>query len=190
MLSNVDAATRRLGGAPRTASFFDLLISVKLFAKESKLAMKISTKGRYGLRILLDLAAHRSDCRPRLIREIAKSQQISEKYVSRLILALRDAGIVESLRGAKGGYAIAKPLSKVTLLETIETMEGPLEVVDCLSSDASCQRAESCGPRRFWAQFNEDIRSILQKYTVQDLFDSRCDRDDENDDETFLKILK
>ncbi len=136
--------------------------------------MRISTKGRYGLRILLDLAAHQADGRPRLIREIAKSQQISDKYVSRLILALRDAGIVDSLRGARGGYSIAKPLDQVTLLEAIETMEGPLEVVECLAGAAECERAAACGPRQFWRQFNDEIRGILQKYTVQDLFDSCC----------------
>lgn len=136
--------------------------------------MRISTKGRYGLRILLDLAAHQTDKRPRLIREIAKSQQISDKYVSRLILALRDAGIVDSLRGARGGYSIAKPLDQVTLLEAIETMEGPLEVVECLAGAATCERAAACGPRQFWRQFNDEIRGILQKYTVQDLFDSCC----------------
>lgn len=134
--------------------------------------MRISTKGRYGLRILLDLAAHQADARPRLIREIAKSQQISEKYVSRLILALRDAGIVDSLRGARGGYSIAKPLDQVTLLEAIETMEGPLEVVECLAGSSECERAATCGPRQFWRQFNNEICAILQKYTVQDLFDS------------------
>ncbi len=156
--------------------------------------MKISTKGRYGLRILLDLAAHRSEGRPRLIREIAKSQQISEKYVSRLILALRDAGVVESLRGAKGGYALAKPLAEVSLLEAIETMEGPLEVVECLAADSACQRAEICGPRRFWMEFNDEIRAILEKRTVQDLFDAcreheeRCD--DDASDGAPLKVLK
>ena len=137
--------------------------------------MRISTKGRYGLRILLDLAAHQADARPRLIREIAKSQQISEKYVSRLILALRDAGIVGSFRGARGGYSIVKPLDQVTLLEAIETMEGPLEVVECLAADsATCERSETCGPRLFWRRFNDEIRAILQKYSVQDLFDSCC----------------
>ncbi|MBP3557733.1 MAG: Rrf2 family transcriptional regulator [Thermoguttaceae bacterium] len=137
--------------------------------------MRISTKGRYGLRILLDLAAHQADARPRLIREIAKSQQISEKYVSRLILALRDAGIVGSFRGARGGYSIVKPLDQVTLLEAIETMEGPLEVVECLAADAAtCERSETCGPRLFWRRFNDEIRAILQKYSVQDLFDSCC----------------
>ena len=137
--------------------------------------MRISTKGRYGLRILLDLAAHQADARPRLIREIAKSQQISEKYVSRLILALRDAGIVGSFRGARGGYSIVKPLDKVTLLEAIETMEGPLEVVECLAADAAtCERSETCGPRPVWRKFNDEIRGILQKYTVQDLFNSCC----------------
>ncbi len=136
--------------------------------------MRISTKGRYGLRILLDLAAHQTDGRPRLIREIAKSQQISEKYVSRLILALRNAGIVDSSRGARGGYSIAKPLDQVTLLEAIETMEGPLEIVECLAGNVNCERVAACGPRQFWRQFNAEIRETLQKYTVQDLFNSCC----------------
>ncbi|MBR4833353.1 MAG: Rrf2 family transcriptional regulator [Thermoguttaceae bacterium] len=153
--------------------------------------MKISTKGRYGLRILLDLAAHQSEGRPRLIREIAKSQQISEKYVSRLILALRDAGVVESLRGAKGGYALAKPLAEVTLLEAIETMEGPLEVVECLAADSDCQRAATCGPRLFWSEFNDEIRSLLQRRTVQDLFDASREHEEHCEENASpLNVLK
>ena len=78
--------------------------------------MKISTKGRYGLRILLDLALHEGDS-PRMIRDIAESQQISEKYISRLIIDLRQGGILESIRGAKGGYKLSRNPESITVLE-------------------------------------------------------------------------
>ena len=94
--------------------------------------MKISTKGRYGLRILLDLALHAKES-PRQMKEIAQSQQISEKYISRLILSLNKAGLIISLRGAKGGLQLAKPPKEITLLDIIEAMEGPVCIVECVA---------------------------------------------------------
>ena len=87
--------------------------------------MKISTKGRYGMRILIDLALHEGT-EPRMLRDIAKSQGLSEKYLSRLIIELRQAGMVESVRGARGGYHLAKNPKEITLLEIIEVMEHEL----------------------------------------------------------------
>ena len=78
--------------------------------------MKISTKGRYGLRILMDLAIHQSE-KPRLIRDIAKSQLISEKYISRLVIALRKGGMIRSIRGVNGGFHIAMKPEEITLMD-------------------------------------------------------------------------
>ena len=104
--------------------------------------MKISTKGRYGLRILLDLATHVSE-KPRLIRDIAESQQISEKYISRLIVDLRRARLVRSVRGANGGFHLAKSPKEITLLEILETMEGTISIVDCILTPEKCPRNHS-----------------------------------------------
>ena len=130
--------------------------------------MKISTKGRYGLRILMDLALHQSD-KPRLIRDIAKSQQISEKYISRLVISLRKAGMIRSVRGVNGGFHIAKKPEDITLLDVIEVMEGPLSIVDCVSTPKRCKLSENCAPREVWCKLNDDIRGLMRGTTLADI---------------------
>lgn len=140
--------------------------------------MKISTKGRYGMRILLDLALHKGT-EPRMLRDIAKSQGLSEKYLSRLIIELRQAGMVESVRGAKGGYHLAKDPKEITLLEIIEVMEGPVGIVNCVYKDNKkfCDRIETCGPREVLTIVNEKIRQVLAESTLQDMLDRQAEID-------------
>lgn len=133
--------------------------------------MKISTKGRYGLRILMDLAIHQSD-KPRLIRDIAKSQQISEKYISRLVIALRKAGMIRSVRGVNGGFHLAMKPEDITLLNVIEVMEGPLSIVDCVSAPKRCGMSGNCAPREIWCKLNEDIRGLMRQTTLADIIAS------------------
>ena len=109
--------------------------------------MKISTKGRYGLRILLDLALNDSE-KPRMIRDISESQHISEKYISRLIIELRKAGMVKSIRGSKGGYRISREPKEITLLDVVEVMEGPVSIVDCVSARDCCPHCRKSPFRR------------------------------------------
>ena len=130
--------------------------------------MKISTKGRYGLRILMDLALHHSE-KPRLIRDIAKSQQISEKYISRLVIALRKAGMVRSVRGVNGGFHIAMKPEEITVLDVVEVMEGPVSIVDCVSAPKRCKLSGDCAPREIWCSLNEDIRALMRKTTLADI---------------------
>ncbi len=130
--------------------------------------MKISTKGRYGLRILADLALH-DDGSPRLIREISASQDISEKYAGRLIIELRRAGFLRSVRGAKGGYVLTRKPSEITLLEVIEVMEGETSIVDCVACPGKCPRSKSCGARGIWAGVNSAIRNSLARATLEDV---------------------
>ena len=133
--------------------------------------MKISTKGRYGLRILMDLALHESE-KPRLIRDIAKSQQISEKYISRLVIALRKAGMIRSVRGVNGGFHIAMKPEDITLLNVIEVMEGPLSIVDCVSAPKCCTHSKDCAPREVWCNLNENIRTLMSGTTLADILAS------------------
>ena len=133
--------------------------------------MKISTKGRYGLRILMDLALHQSE-KPRLIRDIAKSQQISEKYISRLVIALRKAGMIRSVRGVNGGFHIAMKPEDITLLNVIEVMEGPLSIVDCVAAPKRCAQHENCAPREIWCKLNADIRDLMRQTTLADILEA------------------
>ena len=133
--------------------------------------MKISTKGRYGLRILIDLAMH-DPAKPRLIRDIAQSQQISEKYISRLVIDLRRARLVRSVRGVNGGFHLAKAPEKITLLEILETMEGPISVVDCVRSPEKCPRRKLCPARDIWSTLNDGIRELTGKITLDDILNA------------------
>lgn len=132
--------------------------------------MKLSTKGRYGLRILHDLAAHPADT-PRMLKEIAAAQGISKKYISRLIIDLRKAGLVKSVRGAKGGFRLARFPRDISLLEIVEAMEGRVAIVDCVCQPDACRRIPTCTPRRIWIDLNDQIRARMAAITLQMLLD-------------------
>ena len=134
--------------------------------------MKLSTKGRYGLRILLDVALHGGEA-PRLAREIASSQGISEKYISRLIIALRRAGLVVSVRGAKGGYRLGRFPESITLLDVVEAMEGRISLVSCVQKPGLCAKAPTCPARKAWAGVNAKIRTALSETTLSEILKSR-----------------
>ena len=137
--------------------------------------MKISTKGRYGLRILLDLALYAKNA-PRQMKDIAQSQQISEKYISRLILNLNNAGLITSLRGVKGGLQLAKPPKEITLLEIIEAMEGSVSVVECVLDKTFCKKSEDCSACKTWTSLNKKIKKQMQEFTLKDLVKSEKNR--------------
>lgn len=141
--------------------------------------MKISTKGRYGVRILLDLALHEGNA-PRLIRDISESQQISEKYISRLIIALRRANMVRSIRGAKGGFRLARNPAELTLLDIVEVMEGPVAIVDCVRFPEKCSRNDQCATREVWDALNSEIREAMRKVTLSDIIENYRKRNAED----------
>ena len=141
--------------------------------------MKISTKGRYGLRILIDLATHDPE-KPRMLKDIAESQQISEKYISRLVIDLRRAGLIRSVRGVKGGFHLAKLPEEITLLKVLETMEGPLSVVECVKSPEKCKRQMLCPARSIWKKLNDDIRGLTSQITLDDILNAYRRQDAEN----------
>ena len=133
--------------------------------------MKITTKCRYGVRVLLDLATHASNMRPRMLKDIAKNQDISEKYLSLLAIELRRAGFISSVRGAGGGYKLARPPKMIMLIDILEVMDGPVAIVECLNSTDDCPRSKRCSAQVLWSQINQQIRNVFAQYTLQDLLD-------------------
>ena len=131
--------------------------------------MKISTKGRYGLRILLDLALNQGE-NPRMIKEIAKAQNISEKYISRLIIDLRRAGMVTSIRGARGGYRLALFPNEISLLEVVETMEGRISIAGPINHADECP-PEVRNAQQIWADINSQIRAAMSAVNLQQILD-------------------
>jgi len=130
--------------------------------------MKISTKGRYGLRVLLDIALHQEGG-PVILRDIAKRQKISEKYLWQVINPMKAAGFVNSERGSKGGYRLAKGMSEITLLDIISVLEGPVCVVDCVSEPANCDRSSTCVARSVWARIENSIHKTMSSITLKEL---------------------
>ena len=131
----------------------------------------ISTKGRYSIRILLDLAQHRSG-KYIPMKDVAARQDISLKYIERLTPALRTAGLIESVHGIGGGYRLTREPEEYSLWEILELAEGDLAPVACLQPEAPvCQRADECRTLGVWQGFYDLTRDYFSRITLADLLD-------------------
>jgi len=130
--------------------------------------MKLSTKGRYGARAMMDLALHYGQG-PILLKDIAKRQQISERYLEHLALSLKAAGLVSSTRGARGGFTLTRPPSQIRLSEIIQIMEGSIAPVECVDDPKVCSFADLCVTRDIWSEMKEAMSGVLESTTLQDL---------------------
>ena len=133
--------------------------------------MKISTKGRYAMRLMLDLAVNNNG-EYITLKDIAKRQEISVKYLEQLITQLNRAGYVKSTRGAQGGYMLAKPADKYTVGMILRLMEGELMPVSCLSDDGEhCDRADICVTQEVWQKIYDAVNQVVDHITLEDLVD-------------------
>lgn len=130
--------------------------------------MRLSTKSRYGARALLQLALFYGRG-PVHLKEIAKKQQISLKYLEQLIASLKAAGLVKSVRGAKGGYLLSRPPEEIPLIEVFQVLEGSLAPVECVEDAKTCERAGSCATRDVWKDMKEALDKVLDPLTLKDL---------------------
>ena len=143
--------------------------------------MKISTKGRYSVTALYELALHYGEG-PVSLKSVAQGQGLSENYLEQLMVPLRRAGIVKSIRGAQGGYMLAKSPAEITIGAIITTVEGPIAVVDCLLADAEsaeqyCDRACACVTRGIWEKVCDSISEVLESITLQTLLNNDKGKD-------------
>ena len=130
--------------------------------------MKISSKGDYGLRALVDLAQHFDASTPVQVKDIARRQHIPEEYLGQLMVGLRRAGLVHSVRGAAGGYVLAHPPAEITVAQVLETLEGSLALVDGLS-ERPTGRGPGSAIRELWWETTQASLEILRRTTVGDL---------------------
>lgn len=131
--------------------------------------MKISTKGRYALRLMLDIALHDGEG-PVRIKEIALRQDISDKYLEQIIAALNKSGLVKSIRGPQGGYLLTKKPEEYTVGMILRSTEGSLAPVSCMEcAGESCQRQDKCVTLRIWKRLDEAIKGVVDEITLQDL---------------------
>src|SRR5512137_1165535 len=127
--------------------------------------MKLSTRARYGMRVMITLAVHYGRG-PMYLKDIAEAEEISEKYLSLLVIPLRQAGLIHSIRGAYGGYSLAKAPSQINLGEIVEVLEGD-SIVDCLKNPSACPRVAGCKSRDIWAYLGEKISEALRSITLE-----------------------
>ena len=130
--------------------------------------MKLSTRGRYGLRALLDLALHQDEGLVPL-KDIARRQEVSLPYLEHLITPLIAAGLVKSTRGARGGVVLFKPPSEIKLSEVVELLEGSIAPVDCVNDPKVCHRSAFCVARDVWSEMKDAMSQVLDSTTMQDL---------------------
>ena len=132
--------------------------------------MKLSTRGRYGTRMMLDLAQHQGQG-PVQIGEIAKRQEISVKYLEQLIIPLKKADYIKSIRGPRGGHMLAIPPENITVGEIVKILEGGIDLTDCIGNPGICPRAEHCVTRDIWAEATDAIYNKLNSITLAKMID-------------------
>ena len=145
--------------------------------------MHISTKGRYGLRAVLDLAYNCSD-KPVTLSAIASRQSLSEGYLEQLMTPLRKAEIIVSTRGAQGGYALSRSPETIYIGQVFRALEGPLSLVSCIGEEPiiKCRRRDICGSAFIWEKVQDAISDVLDQYTVADLINREASLSSYEDD--------
>ena len=137
--------------------------------------MRLSTRTRYGIRAMLELAGNVGRG-PLQLKIIARRQDISVKYLDQLMAMLKSAGFVRSIRGAKGGYVLARAPEQIKLSDVFNCLEGPVVTVECTENENYCARAADCIARQVWVQVQEAVTAVLQSITFQDLVDRTRDK--------------
>jgi Rrf2 family cysteine metabolism transcriptional repressor len=132
--------------------------------------MKLSTRTRYGIRAVVELAENYGR-NPVQLRLISKDQDISIKYLEQIMSLLKSAGIVSSTRGAKGGYFLAKPPNQVKLSDCFNCLEGPVVTVECVENDSYCPKIKNCVTRELWTEIEKAVIAVLDSVTLQDMVD-------------------
>ena len=130
--------------------------------------MRLSTKGRYGVRALLDVALH-NETGPVLLKDIARRQDVSAQYLEHLISPLIKAGILRSRRGSRGGISLGRTPEEINLSQVVEILEGSVAPVECVDNPEVCSRSGSCVTRDIWVEIKAATVGILGSTTIKDL---------------------
>lgn len=130
--------------------------------------MQLSTRSRYGTRLMVDLALH-YDKGPVRINDIAKRQDISVKYLEQLIIPLKKASLIISVRGPKGGHMLAKPTKDITIADIVTLLENETSLSPCLKNPDSCDRTDFCFTREIWDMLTKKINNTLSAITLSDV---------------------
>ena len=134
--------------------------------------MRLSTKGRYGLKAMFELALHYGEG-PIPLNSVAEEQNLSENYLEQLVSTLKKNGLLESVRGAQGGYYLAKPPREITVGIILRVLEGDMAPVDCVidGDDYNCEKAEYCVTKLVWEKIRDSIDNVVDSITLQDMIE-------------------
>lgn len=136
--------------------------------------MKISTRVRYALRLILDIARHGPpEGEPVQLSQVAERNNLSKGYLEQLAIALKNAQLIRSSSGRTGGYKLARPAEEITLLEVFEASNGPVNVVECVRHPQECIQVDFCRCRGLWELINFRITEVLADYSLRDLLDEK-----------------
>lgn len=133
--------------------------------------MWISTKAQYGMRALVEVALGGDE--PTSLKTVADRQDLSHQYLEQIFAVLRRAAVVESVRGARGGYRMARPLAEVSALEVVELLEGSVAPVTCIDDEGNCERVGQCSTEILWRRVDAAVREVLGSTTLADLVAQR-----------------
>ena len=134
--------------------------------------IKLSTKGRYGTRLMLNLALHYNEGKEAIVlKNISKEEDLSIRYLEQIIIPLKINKLVKSVRGAGGGYTLAREPSRITVCDIIEVLEGSCALVDCVEDPDSCERMTECATHEVWKEASDLLKNYFESKTLQDLVD-------------------
>jgi Rrf2 family protein len=132
--------------------------------------IKLSTKGRYGTRLMLNLARHyREGSEAVILKSISDEEDISIRYLEQIIIPLKIAKLVKSIRGAGGGYTLARDPDKINLCDILQVLEGTCSLVECVEDMEHCQRIHTCAPHEVWAGATKILKEYFESLTLLDL---------------------
>lgn len=148
--------------------------------------MKLSSKGRYGLKAMFELALNNGND-PVPLNFIAKKQGISEQYLEQIFSNLRKSGLITSVRGTQGGYLLSKSASGITVGNILEALEGPVTLSACVSDDDICDNSETCVTKNVWTKIKNGMEEVLHSITLQNMIDDYYLANNKND---YINIIR
>ena len=138
--------------------------------------IRVSTKGRYGTRLMINLARHyNSGDKAVILRNVADEEQISIRYLEQIIISLKIYKLVKSIRGAGGGYTLARKPSEIQICQILEALEGSCSLVDCVEDKDFCDRLPTCAAHEIWKEASQILKDYFSRVTLQYILDV-CDK--------------
>jgi Rrf2 family protein len=131
--------------------------------------MRLSSRARYALRMLIEIAEHEGEAGPVSLKEVAQRSRISHSYLEQLAISLKNASLIRGRSGHRGGYRLARSAATITIGQIVQAVIGPINVVDCVRHPDTCLAADLCGCRLIYRLVNERITGVLEEFTLQDL---------------------